>query len=81
MKLPRNVSGEDLIKALRKLGYEVLRQRGSHIRLKTSEKGEHYITIPNHSPLKAGTFSSILAAIAEHHEMTKDELVEKLFGK
>jgi predicted RNA binding protein YcfA (HicA-like mRNA interferase family) len=35
MKLPRDVSGPDLVKALRKLGYEVTRQKGSHIRITT----------------------------------------------
>jgi len=36
MKLPRNVNGFDLAKALRVLGYEVTRQKGSHIRVTTS---------------------------------------------
>jgi len=35
MRLPRDLSGKDLIKALDKLGYEVTRQSGSHIRLST----------------------------------------------
>jgi predicted RNA binding protein YcfA (HicA-like mRNA interferase family) len=33
MKLPRNVSGLQLIKALGRLGYETTRQTGSHVRL------------------------------------------------
>jgi predicted RNA binding protein YcfA (HicA-like mRNA interferase family) len=33
MRLPRNISGDDLIKALSKYGYEVTRQTGSHVRL------------------------------------------------
>jgi predicted RNA binding protein YcfA (HicA-like mRNA interferase family) len=41
MKLPRDITGNDLAKALRKLGYQVTRQTGSHIRLSTSENGEH----------------------------------------
>lgn len=32
MKLPRDLSGQDLVKALRRLGYEVSHQTGSHIR-------------------------------------------------
>lgn len=39
MKLPRDLSYEDLIKALAKLGYETTRQTGSHVRLTTQEKG------------------------------------------
>jgi predicted RNA binding protein YcfA (HicA-like mRNA interferase family) len=47
MKLPRNTSGADLVKALRVFGYETTRQAGSHIRLTTSENGIHHVTIPN----------------------------------
>jgi predicted RNA binding protein YcfA (HicA-like mRNA interferase family) len=57
MKLPRDLSGEALAKALEKLGYTMDRQTGSHIRLTTQENGEHHITIPNHSPIKIGTLS------------------------
>ena len=32
MKLPRNLNGSDLQKALRRLGYEATRQRGAHVR-------------------------------------------------
>jgi len=46
MKLPRNLSGERLTKELRKLGYELTRQTGSHIRLTTQQNGEHHLTIP-----------------------------------
>jgi predicted RNA binding protein YcfA (HicA-like mRNA interferase family) len=37
MKLPRDLSGEALAKALERLGYTVDRQTGSHIRLTTQE--------------------------------------------
>ena len=57
MKLPRDVSGDDLAKALRVLGYETTRQTGSHCRLTTSLGGEHHVTIPRHSPLRVGTHS------------------------
>ena len=80
MKIPRNLTGEMLAKILsRKLNYEVTRQKGSHIRLTTQEPFEFHITIPNHSPLKVGTLSSILKDIASHHLITKDELMELLF--
>jgi predicted RNA binding protein YcfA (HicA-like mRNA interferase family) len=55
MKLPRDVSGADLGKCLGRLGYAVTRQTGSHLRLTTSEHGQHHVTIPNHDPLKVGT--------------------------
>ncbi len=66
MKLPRNLSNQDLIKALAILDYQVTRQIGSHIRLKTEQNGEHYLTIPAHNPLKVGTLNSILRDVASH---------------
>jgi predicted RNA binding protein YcfA (HicA-like mRNA interferase family) len=80
MKVPRDLSGKDLIKRLKVLGYEPSRQNGSHIRLTTRQKGEHHITIPNHDPLRIGTLSAILDLIAEHFQISKSELLERLFG-
>ena len=80
MKMPRDISGQELIKQFKKLGYSVTRQSGSHIRLTTSENGEHHITIPNHSQLKIGTLSAILTDVANHFNKTKDEIVIELFG-
>ena len=48
MKLPRDISGNQLIKNLKPLGYIVTRQTGSHIRLSTEQNGQHHITIPQH---------------------------------
>jgi predicted RNA binding protein YcfA (HicA-like mRNA interferase family) len=79
MKIPRDISGQDLIKYLKPYGYEISRQSGSHIRLSTTKNGEHHITIPNHSPLKIGTLSSIIADIATHFEKTKQELLNEIF--
>lgn len=80
MKLPRDLSGEELAKALEKLGYTIDRQTGSHIRLTTQENGEHHITIPNHSPIKIGTLSAILRDVENHFEITRDELLNQLFS-
>ena len=46
MKLPRDVDGAKLAKALHVLGYEVTRQRGSHIRLTTERDGENHEVVP-----------------------------------
>lgn len=81
MRLPRDLSGNDLAQALGKLGYQVTRQTGSHIRLTTAERGEHHLTIPNHNPLRVGTLSGILADVAEHFELSREELAARLFGK
>jgi predicted RNA binding protein YcfA (HicA-like mRNA interferase family) len=78
MKLPRNVSAQDLIKGSKKLGYEVTRQTGSHIRLTTHQNGQHHITIPNHDPLKIGTLSPILSDIASHFGISKEEVIETI---
>ena len=80
MKIPRDISGEDLIKLVKLYGYVVTRQTGSHIRLSTDQNGQHHITIPHHDPLKIGTLSSILADIASHFKITKQELLKELFG-
>lgn len=78
MKLPRDLDGTDLIKALRVMGYVSTRQKGSHIRVTTQQNGEHHEVIPNHDPIAAGTLRSILRSIAAHHKLTIDELREKL---
>ena len=80
MKLPRDITGNDLAKALHKLGYQVTRQTGSHVRLSTSEKGEHQITIPAHNPLKIGTLAAILSDIESHHKLTRAQLLDRLFS-
>jgi predicted RNA binding protein YcfA (HicA-like mRNA interferase family) len=78
VKTPRDVSGSQLVKALRHFGYERVRQEGSHIRLTTLRDGEFHLSVPNHSPLRIGTFKSILKLVAEHHSATVDELLRKL---
>ena len=79
MKLPREISGAELAKLLKKYGYEITRQTGSHIRLTTTARGEHHITIPANKYLKIGTLSSILSDIAGHFKINKDDLIKELF--
>ena len=78
MKLPRDISGRELIKRLKKLGYEPSRQTGSHIRLTTQVHGEHHVTVPNHDPLKIGTLSTILNMVADHFQISREELLQRL---
>ena len=78
MKLPRDVSGTELAKALKNLGYAVMRQEGSHIRLSTEENGQHHLTVPNHSPIKVGTLSGIFKAIAAHHKISVEQVMRAL---
>jgi predicted RNA binding protein YcfA (HicA-like mRNA interferase family) len=78
MRLPRDLSGEELAVLLRRYGYEVTRQTGSHMRLTTLQGGEHHITVPRHKSLRLGTLSAILRDVAEHLGMERDALVNSL---
>jgi predicted RNA binding protein YcfA (HicA-like mRNA interferase family) len=80
LRLPRDVSGDDLAKALADLGYRVTRQSGSHLRLTTLESGEHHITIPRHATLRVGTLAGLLGDVAEHVGLTRAEVAERLFA-
>lgn len=80
MRIPRDLSGADLVKRLGRLGYEVSRQTGSHIRLTSRVQGEHHITIPNHDPLRIGTLAAILDGVAAHHGLTREALLQRLLG-
>jgi len=81
MRLPRDLSGLELAKLLRDMGYEVTRQTGSHMRLTTLHEGQHHITIPKANPLRVGTLSGILGEVAEHFKLSGEELAERVFGK
>jgi predicted RNA binding protein YcfA (HicA-like mRNA interferase family) len=78
MKLPRDVSGDDLAKALQALGYRITRQAGSHLRLTTTEGGEHHVTVPRHHHLRVGTFATILDRVAAHFGVSRGELLERI---
>jgi len=78
LKIPRDLSGEELARALRALGYQMVRQDGSHLRLTTLRDGEHHVTVPNHRALKIGTLRSILKVVGSHHGMSIKEVVSAL---
>lgn len=80
MRLPRDVSGQDLVARLVKYGYVPTRQSGSHIRVTTQKGGVHSVTIPAHVSLRVGTLSSILADVAKHAGVDRDALIAELFG-
>jgi predicted RNA binding protein YcfA (HicA-like mRNA interferase family) len=80
-RLPRDLSGDDLIQKLKSFGYEPTRQTGSHVRLsRTTEDTQHHITVPKHKTLRVGTLNNILGDVALHLGKTKDELSQELFG-
>ena len=81
MRLPRDISGEELAALLHRHGYQITRQTGSHMRLTTLHGGEHHVTISNHDPLRLGTLNSILKDVAEHVGLSREELLISLRDK
>ncbi|MCJ7665140.1 MAG: type II toxin-antitoxin system HicA family toxin [Actinobacteria bacterium] len=79
MKIPRDISSDNIIQLLKKYDYKITRQTGSHIRLTPNLKGtEHNITILRHKDLKVGTISSILSDISKYLEIDKEILIKNL---
>jgi len=70
MRLPV-LSGEELVKLLRKVGYEVVRQKGSHLRLKNAhDSSRNPLTVPLHDEIRPG----LLRKILRDANLTMDEL-------
>jgi predicted RNA binding protein YcfA (HicA-like mRNA interferase family) len=67
-------SGRDLIQLLRKSGFRVIRQKGSHVSMR---KGDHKTVIPLHDELAKGTILGILKQCG----LTKDDLVDLIKKK
>ena len=80
MKLPRDLSGRDFAKALSRLGYAIEHETGSHLRLATARGGVHSVTIPDHDSLRIGTLSAIIRDIGLHLGISRNNLLEELFG-
>jgi predicted RNA binding protein YcfA (HicA-like mRNA interferase family) len=55
-KLPI-VSGIEAIRALQRLGFVVIRQKGSHVMLRRGSQG---CVVPNHGEIKVGTLAGLL---------------------
>ena len=79
VRLPRDLSGRDLARNLRRYGYAVTRETGSHMRLTTHQGGEHHVTIPDHASLRIGTLASILGDVAAHLGIDRATLMAALF--
>ena len=58
-KLPRGMSGKEIIKALQKNGFYVKRQKGSHIILRRDNPFAQ-VVVPDHKSIDTGTLASIL---------------------
>ena len=59
MKLPTDVSGQELAKVLSRVGFIVNRQRGSHMILKRADPYAR-VVVPNHKRVRPGTLRHIL---------------------
>jgi len=79
MKLPRDLSGEKLIRHLcQRWEFVKIHQVGSHIILQTQHPTPHRIAVPAHSPLRIGTLNSLLAAIAAHKNVAKEAILKNI---
>ena len=71
MKLPRDLSGDDVCRALKRLVFEFVRQTGSH---RHYVRGSLDACVPMHSDIKPKTLQSIL----KQAEITGEDLLDKL---
>ena len=69
-KLPR-ISGSEIVRALQRLGFEVARQRGSHVIMRRGSTG---CVVPNHREVKVGT----LAGVLRQAEVSAEEFIAVL---
>ncbi|MBI3385021.1 type II toxin-antitoxin system HicA family toxin [Candidatus Gottesmanbacteria bacterium] len=73
--MPKLYSAKEIIKSLRKAGFEIVSQKGSHIKLRGVKAGKlQTVIVPNHKEIAKGTLSSIL----NQANLTKNELEEYL---
>jgi predicted RNA binding protein YcfA (HicA-like mRNA interferase family) len=79
MKLPRDLSGEELVKHLVKhWDYLKIHQVGSHMILQTQHPTPHRIAVPAHSPLRIGTLNSILSAVSAQKGVSKEAILKSI---
>ena len=79
MKVPRDLSGAQLVKVLcRDWGYRMVHQEGSHIILQTDTPTPQLLSVPNHNPLRVGTLNSIVRAVSSHIGVERQQLLEAL---
>ena len=79
MKLPRDLSGEELVRVLcRDWDYRVVHQAGSHIVLETETPSHQRMAVPAHKSLRLGTLNAILRAVAKHKGVDRQEILRGL---
>jgi predicted RNA binding protein YcfA (HicA-like mRNA interferase family) len=79
MKIPRDLSGHELVAALcRHWGYEIVNQVGSHIVLETRQPTQHRVAVPAHKALRVGTLNGILRSVADHKGVDRQAILRSL---
>ena len=78
MKLPRDLSGANLIGALKRLGYKQTRQTGSHVRMTVSVPRQGHLTVPLTEAIPAGTLAVLLRDAAAQLETTVADILSKI---
>lgn len=58
-KLPRGISGREVVKSLQRAGFYMKRQKGSHIVLRRDNPFAQ-VVVPDHKSIDTGTLASIL---------------------
>ena len=83
MRLPRDVSDDELARLLRRrYGYQFVRQRGSHMRMTTTVRGtQRHVSIPRHRYVNIRLLRLILSDVADYIGLTQDEIRRELFGR
>ncbi len=71
MRLPRDVSGAEAARALRRLGFEEKRQTGSHLIMRREQRT---VVVPMHKPIKSGTLKGLI----EQAGLTVEEFVAEV---
>ncbi|ABD40164.1 YcfA-like protein [Methanospirillum hungatei JF-1] len=67
------VSGVEMVKVFKKIGFQVIRQKGSHIML---SRGEDFLVVPNHSTIAKGTQRDLIKdsglSVEEFNDLLKE---------
>ncbi len=76
MRIPRDLSGSDLVSVLcRHWGYVKV---GSHIILQTQEPTQHRVAVPAHKTLRVGTINSVLRDVSNHKGVDRQAILDSL---
>lgn len=76
MKLPRDLAGRELARALEKaFGYHVTRETGSHLRLTSQAGGQHHLTIPDREAQRIRALAAILGEVSTRCQLERAEVV------